>query len=150
MWSDIILHGERLYVLRLLLWAAISTIAGTGLSILSVAYSRGSAMIRRFAFVCAVLGTMELMLGAVEYQGLALRDLGGATRLERLAWFQAGLYLGMAAAGITMSGVARTVASRTGSAPEIALPSIGAGIAVALHGLALGTLELLLLAAIAR
>jgi hypothetical protein len=62
---------------------------------------------------------------------------------------QLGLYLGLTAVGATMASVARNVASRA-ARPDAALPWMGAGIAVALHGLALATLELLLLAGLSR
>jgi hypothetical protein len=150
MWSDVILSVERLHLLRLLLWAGSSTVAGTGLFVLSLTQRRGSELIRRFAVTCAVLGTIELVAGVLGYQRLGPRDLSGATRLERLAWLQLGLYLGLAAVGLTMWVVARSVSSRSGGPVDAALPSVGAGIAVALHGLALATLELLLLAAISR
>jgi hypothetical protein len=150
MWSDVVLQIERLHVLRLLFWAAASVVAGTALLVMSVAQGRGSTLIRHFAGVCAALGAAELILGAIEYQRLALRDLAGATRLERVAWLQVGLYLGMAAVGLTMWVISRRVASRAHSPPEATLPTVGGGIAVALHGLALATLQLLLVAAISR
>jgi hypothetical protein len=150
MWADVVLQIERVHLLRLLFWGAASTVAGTGVLVLALTQARASVMIRRFALVCAALGATELICGAVGYPHLALRDLAGATRLERLAWMQLGLYLGLVAVGGTMSAVARRVASRSAKSLEVALPWIGAGIAVALHGLALATLEMLLLAALSR
>ena len=150
MWSDVILGIERLHLLRWLFWAAISTLGGTGSYVLAITRSRGSPLIRCFASVCATLGVVELVIGAIEYQRLALRDLTGASRLERLAWLQLGLYLGVVAVGVTTWTVARLVTSRAGASAEAALPSVGAGIAIALHGVALATLELLLLSAISR
>lgn len=148
-WSDVILQIERLYTLRLLFWGASSTVVGTGLLVLSLTQG-GSTMIRRFAVVCAVFGACELILAAIGYRHLALRDLAGATRLERLAWMQLGLYLGLVAVGAVTCVVARSVASRAGASTDVALPSIGTGIAVALHGLALATLELILLAGVSH
>ena len=150
MWADVVLQIERLHLLRLLLWAATSIVAGTALVVLSIALGRGSIMIRRFGLACALLGAAELLGGAIAYRHLALRDLAAATRLERLSWLQLGLYIGLAAVGVTTWAVARRVGSRAGSATESILPSVGSGIAVALHGIALATLELLLLAALSR
>jgi hypothetical protein len=150
MWSDVVLQVERLHLLRLLLWAGSSTVVGTGLLVLSLWRGRGSELLRRFALVCALFGAIELIASVLAYWRLGLRDLAGATRLERLAWLQLGLYLGVAAVGVTMSTVGRSVAPRSVGSTDAALPAIGGGIAVALHGLALATLELLLLAAISR
>jgi hypothetical protein len=148
MWADVVFQIERLHLLRLLFWAAMSTVAGTGLLVLLLTLRRGSTMIHRFAAVCALFGAAELVFGVIGYRQLPMRDLASATRLERLAWLQLGLYIGIAGIGVTMCVVGRSVTSRAGAAPETALPSVGAGIAVALHGLALATLELLLLAAL--
>ena len=150
MWSDVVLQIERVHLLRLLFWGAASTVGGTGLLVLSLAQPRASAMIRRFGLMCVVLGAAELIFGAIGYHRLALRDLAGATRLERLAWMQLGMYLGLIAVGAAMSMVARSTALRASRSTEAALPSVGAGVAVALHGLALSTLELLLLAALSH
>lgn len=150
MWSDVVLGIERLHLLRWLFWGVISTLGGTGLYVLAVTRTRGSPLIRRFASVCAALGAVELIIGAIEYHRLALRDLAGASRLERLAWLQLGLYLGVVAVGVTTWVVSKMVTSRAGSSAEAALPAVGAGLAIALHGFALATLELLLLSAISR
>src|SRR5689334_3168664 len=102
-------------------------------------------LIRRFAGVCALLGALELIAGVIEYRGLGLRDLAAATRLERLAWLQLGLYVGLASVGAAICVVGRIITSRAAARLDVALPTIGTGIAIALHGLALATLELLLL-----
>lgn len=150
MWSDVVLGVERLHFLRLIFWGAAATVAGTALLVLSMSQPRASAMIGRFAFTCTVLGAAELIFGLIGYHNLGLRNLAGATRLERLAWLQLGLYLGLTAVGATTAFVARSVAPRAASETDAALPAIGTGVAVALHGLALSTLELLLIAAISR
>lgn len=149
-WADVVLQIERLYLLRLLFWAATSTVAGTALLVLTMALGRGSILIRRFAAVCALLGTLELIAGVIGYRRLALRDLAAATRLERFAWLQLGLYIGLVAVGATICALGRLVATRTAANRDLVLPMMGSGIAVALHGLALATLELLLLAALSR
>jgi hypothetical protein len=150
MWADVVLEIERLYLLRLLFWAATSTVAGTALLVLTMALGRGSMMIRRFAVVCALLGGVELIAGVIEYRRLGLRDLAAATRLERFAWLQLGLYVGLVAVGATICALGRMVSFRAAASRDVALGVMGSGIAVALHGLALVTLELLLLAALSR
>ena len=107
-------------------------------------------MIRRFAIVCALFGAVELIAGVIGYHRLALRDLAAATRLERFAWLQLGLYVGLVAVGATICGLGRMLSSRAAVSRDVSLPVMGSGIAVALHGLALATLELLLLAALSR
>jgi hypothetical protein len=149
MWSDVVLQIETLHLLRLLFWGAASTVAGTGVLVVALTQSRASAVIRRFALVCALFGGLELILGAIGYHQLALRDLSGATRFERLAWMQLGFFLGLIAVGASMFIVSRSVAS-VNKSPDAALPWMGAGIAFALHGVALATLELLLLATLSR
>lgn len=149
-WADVVLQIERLYLLRLLFWAATSTVAGTALLVLTMALGRGSIMIRRFAIVCALFGSVELIAGAIGYHRLALRDLAAATRLERFAWLQLGLYVGLVAVGATICALGQIVSSRAAAGRDIRLSVMGSGIAVALHGLALATLELLLLAALSR
>ena len=149
-WADVVLQIERLYLLRLLFWAATSTVAGTALLVLTIALGRGSIMIRRFAIACALFGVLELIAGVIGYRRLALRDLAAATRLERFAWLQLGLYVGLIAVGVTICALGRMLSCRTTAGRDVSLRVIGTGIAVALHGLALATLELLLLAALSR
>jgi hypothetical protein len=150
MWSDVVQQGERLYFLRVFFWGASSAVVGTGLLVFALARARGSAIIRRFAWICVIFGGAELIVSVIGYRGVRLRDLSGATRLDRLAWLEVGLYLGLSAVGVTTSLVASSVRSRSGASDDVRLPLVGAGIAIALHGLALATLELLLVAGISR
>ena len=149
MWSDVLQHAERLHLLRLCLWGAISTVGGT--AVLIIAYrGQGSALLRRFGWVCGLLGIVELLLATLAYRGVPLRDISGATRLDRESWLQLGLYVGLTAVGVTLmlsSRVMKMRGEQVGGAP---LPVTGAGVAIALHGLALVTLELLLIADVSR
>lgn len=150
MWADVLQHAEKLHLLRLCLWGALSTLAGTALLVLGVAHRGLSDLLSRFGLLCAVLGGAELLVAALGYRDVGLRDVGGATRLDRLAWLQLGLFVGFAGIGVTLTLIGRGARSGAGAAQRRGLSSVGAGIAILLHGVALATLELLLIAAISR
>jgi hypothetical protein len=106
-------------------------------------------IIERFAGVCVVLGAAEIVLAAIFYRSVPLRDVSAATRLDRAAWLQLGLYIGLAAVGVTLMVTPYSTArQKEESSRSLAL--VGAGAATLLHGLALATLDLLLIAAISR
>lgn len=147
MWSDVLQHAERLHILRLGLWGALSTLAGT--AVLAIAGQR-SAFLRRFGAVCGILGLLELVSALIAYRDIPLRDISGATRLDRLAWLQLGLFLGLMAIGLTLALSARAMEIGQHTSTNRSLPAIGAGVATALHGLALATLQLLLISDISR
>ena len=147
MWSDVLQHAERLHLLRLGLWGALSTLAGT--AVLATGGQR-SPFLRRFGAVCGLLGLVELVSALVAYRGVPLRNISGATRLDRLAWLQLGLFLGLTAVGVTLALSARAMETREQASTNRSLPAIGAGVATALHGVALATLQLLLISEISR
>jgi len=136
--------------LRLCLWGVLATLAGTTLLVLAYVRSGRPALVRRFALVCVALGSIELLVGLVGYRAVPLRDIAGATRLDRFSWLQLGLYLGMTAAGVTFALASRVMKLTIGAEAETSLARVGAGVAIALHGLALATLELLLIADVSR
>ena len=150
MWSDALQHAERLHLLRLCLWGALSTVAGTALLIVAYVQAERSGLIRRFAFVCVSLGPVELLAAAIAYRAVPLRDIAGATRLDRVVWLQLGLFLGLVGIGVTMMLASRVKKSGSSELSQTPLGMLGAGVAVALHGLALATLVLLLIADISR
>ena len=150
MWADTLQQAERLHFLRLCLWGALATIAGTILLVFAHVRAARPALLHCFGLVCGLLGLTELFIGLIAYRVVPLRDIAGATRLDRFAWLQLGLYLGMAVAGVTFALASRVKKLATGGLAEASLARIGAGVAVALHGLALVTLELLLIAEVSR
>ena len=150
MWADTLQVAERLHFLRLCLWGALATLAGTALFVLAYVRAERPALLRRFALVCGLLGLTELLIGLVAYRVVPLRDIAAATRLDRFAWLQLGLYLGMTVAGVTFALASRVKKLASSGLAETSLARIGAGVAVALHGLALATLELLLIADVSR
>lgn len=152
MWADTLQHAEQLHLLRVCFWGALSVLAGTALLLFAVVYRRGSAIIVRFAAVCVLLGSAEIVIAALDYQTVSLRDVSAATRLDRLAWLLLGLYVGLSAVGITLmiSPYAASGHDSKGSKGDRGLPLVGAGAATLLHGVALATLDLLLIATISR
>jgi hypothetical protein len=149
-WSDFVQHAEQLHFLRLAIWGALSTLAGTMLLVVAHARGNGTALIRRFGAVCGLCGAIELLIALVLYRDVPLRDLSAATRLDRLAWLQLGLFIGLAGIGVAGALVSFAVRPPAEASKERTLAVIGIGAAIALHGIALATLELSLIASISR
>lgn len=118
--------------------------------VVSIARQGSSGLLRGFGSICALLGVVELILGAFNYRHVSLRDISGATRLDRLAWLQLGLYLGVAGVGATLAVSTHRWSRRADSHVQEALPTMGAGLAILLHGIGIATLELFLIADISR
>jgi Na+-transporting NADH:ubiquinone oxidoreductase subunit NqrE len=93
---------------------------------------------------------LELLIASAAYRAVPLRDITGVTRLDRGAWLQLGLFLGLMAVGVTIAVSPRVMKLRADPSPDTLLPAVGAGMAITLHGLALATLQLLLIADISR
>jgi hypothetical protein len=136
MWSDTLLVAERAHLLRLIVWGAASVIAGTALLAL-VAARRGaggeSPLLGNFAVQCIAWGAIDLLIVVFAWRGLALRDLAGATKLDRLLWLNTGLDVGYVAVGVALAVVGWQLGRRLGL--------VGAGIGVAVQGLALVVLD---------
>jgi hypothetical protein len=167
MWSDVVLRAEQLHLLRLLFWAASSVLAGTALLVFIAVSRRGSALVRQFALQTAIWGAAELLVAIWSYHTLALRDVAGSARLERAAWLCLGLYCGAVASGIMLAVAAWSYADHGGLGPGAtadargssstdpaslrrSLSGIGAGIGIAVQGLALAVLQLFLVADLSR
>lgn len=149
MWADLLQQAEKLYLLRLGAWGALATLAGTAVLVIAQG-PRRSQFLRGFGWICVICGFLELVIALAGYQGVPLRDISGATRLDRLTWLQLGLFIGLAGVGVTLAVTARVMRVRADASNEPPLSSVGAGAAMALHGLALATLKLLLIADISR
>lgn len=136
MWSDTLLAAERAHLVRLLAWGAASVIAGTALLVL-VAVRRGSAggspLLTNFAIQCAAWGAIDLLIAGFAWRGLALRDVTGATKLDRLLWLNGGLDVGYVGVGIALAIVGWQLGRRMGL--------VGAGLGVTVQGLALLVLD---------
>jgi len=99
-------------------------------------------MLGHFAAQTAAWGIAELAAAAVEWHGLALRDLSATARLEHSLWFGAGLALGVGAAGVTLAVSGWRFGKHLGA--------VGSGCAVIVQTCALVWLDLQLLAVISR
>jgi len=144
MWADTLLAAEQLYLVRLLSWGAASVLAGTALLAWHLVGRRGTSLIQHFAIQTAAWGAVELAFGAAAYGALALRDVAGATRLDRLLWLDIGLSLGFLLTGVVLAATGWCV----GGARRNSLA--GAGMGVIVQGAALSILDLLLATQISR
>ena len=142
MWADTLQALERAHLLRLLVWGAASVLTGTALLAWLRVGARESALLRYFAVTSAAWGTAELIIGLVLWTQLAIRDVSGATRLDRLLWLNIGLDAGYVLVGLTLAIVGWKAGRRLGL--------VGAGISVVVQGFALALLDLALAAQISR
>lgn len=129
MWADTILAAERQHLLRLLLWAGLSIIAATAVALTITVRRAKSPLLVHFAAQMAIWGTIAGAVAALRFRSLALRDLSGAARLERLVWLNIGLDAGWVVAGAVLAISAWILARR--------LAVVGAGVAIVVQGLAL-------------
>jgi hypothetical protein len=134
MWADTLLAAERAHLLRLLAWGAASVFVGTALLAWLRVGARRSALLEQFALQTAGWGAAEVALATLARASLAVRDLSGATRLDRLLWLNLGLDAGYLMLGVTLALVGWRLARHVGF--------VGAGIAIVVQGGALGLLDL--------
>ena len=134
MFSDTLLLAERAHLNRLLVWGAASVLVGTVLLAFLAVRRVGSPLLLHFAVQTAIWGAIDLVIAVVARRGLALRDLSGATRLDRFIWFNNGLDVGYVAVGLTLAIVGWQLGRRLGL--------VGAGVGVVVQGLALLVLDL--------
>jgi hypothetical protein len=142
MWADTLLAAERAHALRLLAWGAVSVLAGTALLAWLRVRAYRSHLLEQFAVQMAAWGTLVLLIAYVAQRGLALRDLAGATRLDRLLWLAIGLDAGFVLVGIALAAVGWRLGRRLGL--------IGAGTGIVVQGAALMVLDLVLAGQISR
>lgn len=142
MFADSLLRAEQIHLFRLLVWGAASILAGT-LVYLAVVWRRpATTLLRHFAVQLAAWGVLEVAYVAAGWHQLGLRDLAGATRLDRHLWFGLGLEVGGIGIGTTLALV--------GAGRERRLGLLGAGMAVILQCLALFLIDAQLAAVISR
>jgi hypothetical protein len=142
MWADTLLAAERVHLLRLALWGAASLLVGTALVVRLHLGRPRSPLLKHFGIQTALWGAVELGAALLLLRSLGLRDLSGATRLDRLLWMNIGLGMGYALVGLTLVAIGWRAVSRFGL--------VGAGIAIVLQGAALTTIDLLLAGQISR
>ena len=137
MWADTLLAFERGHLLRLAVWAGLSTLVG-GL-LLSWIYARRlkAAFMSHFAIQLLAWGVVDLAIAYWSWQRLELRDYASAMKLQQFLWLNVGLDLGYAAVGATLVITGWKLGKRLGA--------VGAGLAIILQGLALFVLDVRLL-----
>jgi hypothetical protein len=89
-----------------------------------------------------VWGAVELGAALLLLRSLAIRDLAGATRLDRMLWMNIGLDVGFVLVGITLVVIGWRAVRRLGL--------VGAGIAIILQGVSLAVIDLLFAGQISR
>ncbi len=142
MWADTVFHAEQLHLLRLLAWAALSVLAATGVATTLVVRRARSPLLVHFALQMGAWGAIDGVLAVLGWRSAELPDLSKAARLERLLWMNIGLDGGYVAVGITLGLCGWIIARRLGP--------VGAGIGVAVQGLALLLLDLQFASMISR
>ncbi len=137
MFADTLLQLERAHLLRLLIWGAGSTLAGTLLLALQALQRTAgpTPLLRHFGIQTAAWGLIDLALALWAQRGLALRDYSAARQLDRVLWLNLGLDAGYVGVGVTLALCGWLFGRRY--AP------VGAGIGVAIQGIALFLLDLL-------
>jgi hypothetical protein len=143
MWADTLLSAERAHLLRLALWGGASLFAGTTLVAMLLRAGRPrTSLLEHFGIQTATWGAIELGLAFLWWRSLSLRDLAGATRLDRILWLNVGLDVGYVLVGLSLAVLGWRAVRRLGL--------VGAGIAVILQGTALAVLDLVLAGEISR
>ena len=142
MFADTLLRAEQLHLFRLLVWGGGSVVIGT-LVFAVLAWRRpATTMLRHFAGQMIAWGVLEIAYVAVAWQGLGLRDVSGATRLDRLLWLNLGLDLGAVAVGVTIAMLGWHNGRRLGL--------LGTGVGVIVQAVALFLINAQLAALISR
>lgn len=130
---------ERGHLVRLLVWAVASMLAGAA----CLAWRRRSvapSLWFHAGVQSAAWGAVDLAIVALAWGGLAPRDVPGAIALDRFLWLNIGLDIGYAMVGATLLVVGLRGPKRLGL--------VGAGLAVIVQGVALAALDVLLSARI--
>ncbi len=133
MWADTLLQAERLHLLRVALWGGACVLIGTALMLMLAIRRVTSPLLRHFALQTAAWGGIDLALALVARGHLVLRDLTGATHLDRMLWLNLGLDAGYVGVGATLALAGWILGRRMGA--------LGAGLAVVVQGLALLALD---------
>ena len=142
MWADTLLAVERAHLTRLMVWGGASLLVGSLLRGLMRFRGHRSALLEHFGMQTMAWGAIELALALTGLRRLELRDLSGATRLDRFLWLNIGLDVGYVLVGMTLLVIGWRMARRMGL--------VGAGMAVVVQGTALAFLDLVLANQISR
>lgn len=141
MWADTLYLAERAHLLRLFAWSGTSIVVGGLLLLLLLARRQRSPLVLHLALQTATWGLVVLGFAVAAWRELAYRDLAGYTQLDRILWLNVGLDVGYVGVGVTLLVTALALGRR--------LAPAGAGIGVAVQGLALLVLDVSFLLRIA-
>jgi hypothetical protein len=142
MWSDTLLAAERSHLIRIVIWAVTSAVLGTAFVTIIAARRVSAPIVLWFAIQTLAWGSVELIIAAVRWSALSMRDVSGATRLDRLTWFAIGVDVGIVAAGVTATLMAWRFTRN--------LRAFGGGLGVVVQGLGLLMLDLTFASILAR
>ena len=142
MWSDTLLAAERSHLIRVAIWAATSAALGTAFVTIIALRRLTAPIVLWFAIQTLVWGSLELIVTATRWFSMSMRDVSGATRLDRLTWFGIGLDVGIVAAGLVAAFLAWTYKRK--------LSAFGGGLGVVVQGLGLLLLDLRFASIISR
>lgn len=142
MWADTLEALERAHLLRLLAWGAANVLAGTAILAWLRIGSRRSSLLEHFAIQIAAWGGVVAVIAAGLLTQVVVRDVTGATRLDRLLWLNIGLDVGYVLVGLVLAIAGWKLSRRLGL--------VGAGIGVVVQGCGLALLDLMLAAQISR
>ena len=131
-----------MHLFRLLVWGGGSVLVGTLVFALLAWRRPATTMLRHFAIQMIGWGMLEIAYVAVAWQRLALRDVSGATRLDRLLWLNLGLDLGLMVLGIVVGAIGWRLGRRLGL--------LGTGVGVVVQAMALFLINAQLAALISR
>jgi hypothetical protein len=142
MWADTVLAAEQQYVVYLAVWGAAAFILGATGALVSRRRAGASPLLLHFALQMALWGGAEALVALARWRSVAMRDVAAASRFERWTWYTAGLETGVVLVGLCIAVCAWLLGRRYGG--------VGAGVAIAAHGIALLILDLRLLAILSR
>ena len=134
MWADQVLAFEKAHLARLLLWGMASIVTGSGCWLFCRVKRLDLPLLKHFAIQTGAWGAIDALLALASRPQLALRDYDGVTRLDRFLWLNCGLDVGYVAVGVTLALCGWRLARSRGL--------VGAGVGVAIQGLALLLLDL--------
>jgi hypothetical protein len=126
----------------LLLWGGTCALIGTAVYALLILRRWVSPVLTHFARLTLLWGLADAGFALYRWRHLALRDYGGALRLNQALWFSLGLATGGLITGGVLLGLGWARTRREGV--------IGSGIAILVQSSAIVVLSLQLLVIVAR
>jgi hypothetical protein len=139
--SDL-LDLEKLHLLKLTIWGALSIVLGSLLVAALRVRRAESPLLLHFGIQSAAWGGIDLLIVWWAWRGLAIRDYAGAVSLDRFLWFNVGLDVGYVLVGLCLAICGWKLGRKLGL--------VGAGLGVVVQGLALFVLDLQLTAGLVR